>query len=291
MKARIVSLVSVVLLLLASQANAQVELTLRVEHEQEKTVYRDQPAIFQLTVSDPYVTEAARWNDKVDEYLRELDSLLRLKRITSEYHNSEREVANRSRRNTQVLSLGTPATGWAEQVELSFRSKDGRTKAGDVIVHLMPFPSVDNSISLTPDAHYDTHFGISPEKMQTLPAGSYEVVVSINGVLSEQVTLEVRAEKMTAQVLATPEMLLYLGRYYLNDGNANRAFGYAEQLLKQNANSLDGMVLRAESRQMRGENTLALTDFERALTLFYQQEPNSYEAPSYILMSIASLKQ
>ncbi len=73
------------------------------------------------------------------------------------------------------------------------------------------------------------------------------------------------------------------GQYYLLDENPKKATEFANGALRAYPNSLDATVLHAECLLFLENYKAALVDFEKALNLFHQQFPDSYEAPEYLL--------
>ena len=253
-----------------------------VDYQDSLGLYRDEPAILSISISNPAAAYAKTWNKEALSYLSDLEKKFNDGKMSEEVYQQERKSVTEGMLGTYESRIGTPAEPWVSKVKFNIYTEK-REEVASLSLRLLNSSKPAAVAVLNERTYYSAEYNLPPNALQQLSSGSYRFTVSIDDIESAPVRLKYKAEAMPDFFKNKETTLLKIGQYYLQDEDPGKAIEYAEQILSRNANTLDGLVLRGDSYLFMENYNKALVDYERALKLFYQEFPDSYEAPEYLL--------
>jgi hypothetical protein len=276
---------SLVLALPLSPLHSQTPISISLDPTQS-SIYRDQPFIISVTVTNPGAQYARRWNMSADGRVKELDDLLKQGKIKREQYELEKKSIEGQKKKASRVTIGSPASPWYEQVQWSFTG-NGRTIAS-------PFTYLSNPASeaiadVDGQGIYTAWFGISPEKMQQLAPGNYSISATLQGA-TVTVSLEVKNLKTPATASATDSLQLQHGYYYWHANEPAKGLVHAENILTRNPASIAGLSLKGDLLVLQNQWDAAWQAYTRALGEYNKKYPGSKEMPEYLMVSIEFVK-
>jgi tetratricopeptide (TPR) repeat protein len=275
---------------LAQNKAAPFALYFSVDYQDSLGLYRDEPAILTVNISNPAITYAASWNKESRNYLAELEQQFNEGKISEAYFQQEQKSVNEGMISTVESQVGSLSEPWASKVMFKIVAEDGKEFAS--LPNRLLKSSRPSAIAiLNEGAYFSAEYNLPAGSFKSLSAGNYHFIATLENVKSAPVRLTFKSEDMPVAIRNDEVMLLKIGQYYLQDEDPSKAISYADQILSRNANSLDGLVLRADSYLLMENYKNALMDYEQALALFYQTFPDSYEAPEYLLAMIEYVRE
>ena len=154
---------------------------------------------------------------------------------------------------------------------------------------LMVNPTATSTAVLDGSKSVTAYFGISPDDMLTLAAGTYTVSVTMNSI-TDKIIFEIQRETIS-EPLMSEIMLLKYGQFYWHAGDSKKTMQYAEMILKKNGLSVDGLSLKGDAQLMVGSYLPALETFNEAVKQYYKQNGSGAEPPEYLLSMIGMVKE
>lgn len=267
-----------------AKAEPKFKVTLAVNDEFSSAVWRNQPALFTVSVSNPQAAYDLQWNAKGETYLSELRTQLDSGKITAKYFGEERKRIEGLKRKIEPFVIGSEVRGWFSEIKF-YASLNG--KEVSLPIRLLGKPKMISAM-MNENAYYSVPFGISPAEMEKIIPGNYEIEAELSGNRSEKIQLQVNALKATDEWWMKEENMALLIQYFLADKNSAKVLEYANRILQLNANSVLGMTMKGEAFILDSKYKEALQQFENALS---ETEKNpAFEPPVYIHTRIEFLK-
>jgi tetratricopeptide (TPR) repeat protein len=272
-------------------AGAQQNFSLLCEVGEEKSVslYRDEPLVVSITLTNEAVQENQKWNRSADLYIKSLEAQYDSGKITLEEFVKEKERVLKDKRPVKADTVGSAANPWYRQIRFQVFFNDSMIKSSWPLA-LLGTPPEDSVAILDEEGYYVARFHLPPEKVLLLTPGKYRLKALLKNV-SDEVTITIKPNKMPIPVYLSIPKQLELSRYYLDAENSSRAFGHATSILQKDPTNLEALVLRGESFILMRSYKKALADFEKALQVHQKRFPNSLEPPEYLLFRIEWLKE
>lgn len=285
---KVSSLIIPVFLCFKITAQDGLQISLRIEYEQEKTVMHNEPVIFVVTAVNKSVQSDNLWNIAADRRIRQIDELVKQGKMKQEDADKEKQELEKGKRSSPVISIGSSSSPWAAQ--LKWLVKNMQTKQPATLpVKLMANPAADPIVTLDGSQAATAYFGIAPDEMQNIPAGDYEISTALNG-NEDKVLLHI--QQQAASQSDWNEAILYkLGLFYWHSGDAKKMIEYAELILNKNPASTDGLSLKGDAQVMNKEYKEALSSYSTALKNYYKQNGAGAEPPEYLLSMIGMVKE
>jgi len=291
MNSKIVSrLVFLLAMLLSLNAYSQsLAIVLKLNDENESRVYHDEPLLMSLSITNQLAQENNRWNKAADRRLKELEELIREKKISQEEYEKEKNDLQNAKRPVPVITVGDAGTPWPSLVKWKLINKsNGITVAFNI--RKMPNPSSDEIAILNERGYYTAYFGIDAAEMRKITAGTYEIIAEFSKEESQPASLEIRSESLPPGIADSEPILLRNGQYWWHAGDSKQGLKFAERILQKNPVSLDGLSLKGDLQLLDSAFLPALDTFNKALKEFYRQNPVLTEPPEYILAMIDWIK-
>lgn len=271
-----------------SQTRSSVNLS--VELSKAYTVYHNEPIIFTTGLLNHTLQDNLQWNQAADDGLAEISADYKSGKISKEEFEKETERILKGKKEIKVDTIGNYQSPWFEQIVFRIFLNDSTEQTAWPIT-LLGDPSTDSIAILNEKGYYIVNHHLSPEQVANLRPGTYQVKVLLAGMWSNPVTVNIRKENIPAAVLTSRKMQLRLGNYYLQGKDAEKAMGYATNLLKNNPADIGGLVLRGETYILKKNYKPALADFKKALQQHYKKYPDLQEPPEYLLAAIGWLEE
>lgn len=271
-------------------AQAPFVLTLEVNRSSRVTIYRNEPLLVTLSISNPRAFLEAQWSREAGYWLKNLEDSFRAAVITKEKYAEARKAIEQEMKKAPFPVLGTAEKPWYELVQLQWQFLMNN-KPVTVNTQRITISNQQAAIVLDENAYCLLQWAVFPGSVSQLKAGKYTIVAEINNTFSAPVEILIKPADIPAVTLQTEAVQLKLGRFYLVAKDKKRALMHTKTLLKINPASVDGWVLMGEVLLVEEAYAAALQHFEKALALYKKQQPNTKEPPDYLLSTIQWLKE
>jgi len=188
-------------------------------------------------------------------------------------------------KKAEEAKVGSQEQPWAKQVQFVILKVEGDTSR----MQLAPFqyPETKAAVVLNENTYEQAAYGIENK----LGAGEYNIATRLQGATSDMVRLTVLPQKIPNDVLNSEAMLLHFGNYYSMLADNKKALEYASRAIVLFPNSVKAYLMRGDIYQRQEKWNESLADYETSLKLFYEQYPDSYEAPEYTIEMIEFVKE
>lgn len=282
-----IKILPVVLIVLSfSLASAQnFNISLNANDVKEDSVYLDEPILFTITLSNQFAAYNLRHNREAQSYLDELKAQLSKGEIKQEYYDSETARVRATMKKAEEVKVGSQEQPWAKQAEFVIAKVDGDTSR--MQLPAFQYPETKDAVVLNENSYEQAAYGIENK----LGAGEYNITTRLQGATSDMVHLTVLSQKIPNDVLNSEAMLLHFGNYYSLFADNKKAIEYATKTISLFPNSVKAFLMRGDIYQRQEKWNESLADYETSLKLFYEQYPDSYEAPEYTIEMIEFVKE
>jgi len=273
----------IIILLTCNLAMSQGQLTyaLLVNHTSSDTIQPGDPVLLQLTVFNSVAESAKYHNQIVTQNLTILESDYAKGAIDEEEYQSTKKLLDSA--FLKVVSVAIP--GALRTGKISFFLDSLKIRARDVLnCYSTDFETTD---SVKAGDRLLLTFGIPQQVTTKWKLGQHHVIARIDTIDSQKASLLVTRG---TNVGRSEERQLELGYFYLECLQILKAETVADALLKTHPNSINVTILKAEILLAQDEEETATSWFEKALDLFYEKYPDSYEPPEYLLDRISEIK-
>ena len=98
-----------------------ISLSLNINSEHRDTLYKDQPALLAVSLSNAEAFYLAGWNQEAKNYLASLKQQFEAGEIEEEYYNKEQEVVTNEMKPIKSFTIGDKSSPWFQQIELEVR--------------------------------------------------------------------------------------------------------------------------------------------------------------------------
>jgi len=172
---------------------------------------------------------------------------------------------------------------------------DGPRPLGWPIHLLVAYPREEEA-GLEGGRTYLAEFGVDPQDVSKIPAGTYRVRASAEmkaktgasrkttKVESNEVTVELLSENMPMEEATKPERKSQLASYYLRRGRYDEA-----QSLVRDLGTVKGYLIMGELHEIKGNYQEAYDYYTKAEEEFHRRHPDSYEGPEIVASKIVNL--
>lgn len=276
-------------------------ITLQVNHTSQLTVYQGTPLILMVGIANDRARIAAAQDVSDQVYLAELQGA-----AARGEASPQRVQAVRARLENKPaidsIKVGDETASWDSFVHFAQQLPDGTQQSLPWTVTLSAAPK---GKSLTLDAKNDAEvdYLLAPSAASQLAVGEYQIravmEVSAEARLSEDHWRgRVASEPVRLTVLEKPAHLiaaeeqewnLDFARYYQKTNDPAQALKQAQKVLAANPRSIPAHILIGEVKEGQGDLRGALEAYQIAEADFYEQYPNSYEAPLYLVYKASDL--
>ena len=270
----------------AAQNNAAVTLALTVNDGQQATVYKTEPVLLTISVSNKNAQYAFLGNMQVNRRLKEIAVLLENKKINQQQYDDEKKQLEAEIINTPAVTLGNAANPWFSLLQWTCVYKKNGTPVNISITRL-PVPPPDTIAVLDANGYYTAYFGYGAG---LLSAGEYAISVSLPG--GSEATVELVVEQGERPVKKTTGDVnsLLPARYYWHAAEPLKALAVLNDLLQKDSLLAGALSLRGDVYAEQKKYAEALKDYRAALKLYNRSSGPYSEPPEYLLAMIDWVK-
>jgi tetratricopeptide (TPR) repeat protein len=169
---------------------------------------------------------------------------------------------------------------------------------------LTPVKSPDvKSVLLDGSSNVQVQYALNPQSADKVPAGDYvlQAVLEVAAGTSlpqelwrgrvASVPVKLKITPAPAQLSAADRASMNLQRaeFFSTTSDWANALQSAQDALKEDPKLIRAQMIQGEAKEARGDLAGAKDAFSQAVRLFYEQYPDSYERPQYLLDRIAAL--
>ncbi|MDX1406536.1 MAG: hypothetical protein R3330_00335 [Saprospiraceae bacterium] len=264
-------------------AQAQLSLTLNLNHQRADTVYLDEPVIVSLTISNPVAEYALAQNRDIDRYLVRLEDSLRMGVIDEAAFNLEKDSLLADKFDVTTYRLGDGRYAWHQMLEIHASPRGDQESNWSLLAcnDLTPI------LQLTGTDRVYVDFTLSGNPRP----GVYPITVSLDSTYSNACLLTVLPGRLPATGSLEIPFLLELAERMLDCGDTAEAIRYCDQAIRAQPNSIGAHIIKSDALAGSGELQQALSGYRRALTLFEQKYPDAHQLPAHLLGQIAWLEE
>ena len=265
-----------------------ISMKLKINNKEKLSVYRDEPLLITLQVSNPKASADEQWNREAEASLSELQEQYRNQKIANEKFAGERHQIEGAKKKIQTIVWGSNEIPVYNLVRVFGINIKGDTL--NVPIKLLNNSSIPVQFILDANAYYTLQWGIDRVAIQKLNPGTYFFTTTFGDYRSNSAELVLQPGSIPDLRLHTVSMQSALGRFALIYGRPDSAIVHAKTILKMHSSSLEGLVLLGDAYFQKKNYDEALKSFQSAFRNFKKQYPHSSEPPEYILGMIEQLK-
>jgi len=278
-------------------------LGLNINTQEDLEVLQGTPLLFTLSVANPRAANAQATNEGRERFLALIQDKVAKGEITAAAAQPALERA-RQKREIKVVRLGTGDQGWETFVHFEIQTEGSQPRPLDWPVKLVTAPPAK---SLTLDAASNAHldYALDPQAAAQVPAGDFVVAAVLDVPAGGNLPAElwrgrVRSGPVKLKILPAPaelspeeqsKMSLEKAEFFAATGDWPNALASAQAVLVANPKVIRALIIVGEAKEAQGDLAGARDSYAAAEGQFYKQFPNSYEAPEFLILKIASLEE
>ncbi len=277
-------------------------LALEIDTAKQVELQQGTPFVFTVRISNPRAANAAAANQLNAQVVDDLQQRVARGELTAVAAQPMLEAV-RASEPVEAIRAGTDARGWETFLHFE-RVADGGSALLDWPLTLVATPE-SRSVTLDATSVAKVQYAVSPQAAAQIQAGTYQVVAAFEvpagldlpagtwrgRVVSRPVTIVMAAAGAQPPGGDQGNANLRRAEYFKVIGDWASAAQAAQAALNQNPQLIGAQIVLGNAREAQGDLVGARDAYVRARRLFYEQQPNSYEAPEYLDVKIAELNQ
>ena len=271
-----------------AQTEPRLELSLLANGGEQARLYRGEPLILSVLVTDQEAARAAAHDETIADAREDVDRREANGEISAAMAKRERAPLRTGR--VKAMKLGSKRAPWARQIR--FKVASGR-RVVTWRVEVLSNPAPPPAVTLPAGRVAVADFTLRGDDLRRVKPGTYVAWASLPAgskpVVSEPV--EVTITSTNARGKDRLRVAIGSARLAYRTGSLEAAQEQIERALRLDPHSIDALVLHADIAVARGRHDVALTSLERALVEFEAQHPGSYEPPAPILRRLSEVQR
>jgi tetratricopeptide (TPR) repeat protein len=260
-------------------------LILRINEEFYASIYKGDPVILSLTISNSATMEDEQYNSYLDDEIAELNMRLEKEEITEEEYNTEKENLESQKIQIDFPEIGVEGAPWYEAVSFHTGSEETWEPLKWELEELHHSPLEDSVVLVSEQLAY-LEYALSPDKAESMPEGPFEVKAVLGDVESNSVLIGFSREEDPEP---TDDKNIMIARYLMTTGALVAAESLIGKMTEGAPDSTQSHIMMGEYYEAAGDYEKALESFKLALEAFERENPDEYEPPIYIEAMIAEL--
>ena len=277
------------------------DVSLQINEPGEAQVIQGTPLIFTVRAANPRAANTLATNQAHERSLALIQEKLSKGELSKQDSEPMLELA-RVKREIKTVQLGTSDRGWEKF--LHFEVQTAGSPFAPVNWPLTPVKSPDvKSVLLDGSSNVQIQYALNPQSADKVPAGDYvlQAVLEVAAGTSlpqelwrgrvASVPVKLKITPAPAQLSAADRASMNLQRaeFFSTTSDWANALQSAQDALKEDPKLIRAQMIQGEAKEARGDLAGAKDAFSQAVRLFYEQYPDSYERPQYLLDRIAAL--
>jgi hypothetical protein len=278
-------------------------VSLQINSKMDLEVFRGTPLIITVRVANPRAANAAASNLAHGQYLVFIQEKVAKGELSATDAKPMLELARR-KQEIRTVRLGTREQGWSSFLHFELQSAGSRPEP--LSWPLIPVAAPEAQIlALDADTTAQIDYALAPEAAAPIPAGDYNIVAALEVPTGTNLPPEIWRGRVSSRpvklrVLPVPaqpssvdqaNISLQRAEFFSTTKDWTSALSNAQEALAANPKLIRAHIIGGEAREAQGDLSGARHAFGEARRLFYEQHPNSYEAPLYLISKIITLDQ
>jgi hypothetical protein len=279
------------------------DLSLQIGTAHELEVFQGIPLIFSVRVGNQRAANAASLLQAHQIHLSLIEEQLAKKEISPSEAQAMSE-AWRQKPDIKVVRLGTGDQGWETFLHFEAGSAGGKPERLNWPMQMVTSPQ-SRSLILDATSNAQLDYALSPDAAAQVPAGDYSVIAVLEvsaaatlpqdlwrgRVISEPVKLKISPTPAQPSSAEQASMNMQRAEFFSTTKDWSKALSSAQAALASDPHLIRAQMIVGESKEAQGDLSGARDAFVSAEHLFYEQYPNSYERPQYLIHKIAALDE
>ena len=277
------------------------DVSLQINEPGEAQVIQGTPLIFTVRAANPRAANTLATNQAHERSAALIEEKLSKGELSSQDAQPMLELA-RVKREVSTVRLGTGDRGWEQYLHFEVQILGSPFVRVNWPLTLVKSPDV-KSVLLDGSSNVQIQYALNPEAVAQVPAGEYvlQAVLEVAAGTSlpqelwrgrvASVPVKLKITPAPAQLSAADRASMNLQRaeFFSTTSDWANALQSAQDALKEDPKLIRAQMIQGEAKEARGDLAGARDAFSQALRLFYEQYPDSYERPQYLLDRIAAL--
>lgn len=279
------------------------DISMQINRTHEMTIYQGIPLIFSITLANQRAMNSALKNVANENHIKELQAAV--SRVEINREKAEKIISSlRQKEEIRVIRLGDEQTGWEQFVRFEIRLPDGKQQPLAWPLKLVAQPK-EETVTLDDKNTFQLDYAFEPAGAAQVQKGEYQIVAVLEvpaetklpsdrwrgRVESEPVKLKINEKPARLSKEEEERFNLDLARYFMTAGDVKNALDHAQKAMTVNPKSIPALIETGDAKEASGDLEGALSAYQKAMQEFYQQYPDSYEAPEYLIYKTTSLME
>jgi tetratricopeptide (TPR) repeat protein len=271
------------------------EVALQINVEDELAATQGVPLVFTVTLANQQATNIELENESNELYLKSVESGVQQGKITPGKAAAIKASLSNPRK-IRLIHLGDEASAWNKFVHFERLGPDGKLQPLPWPLVLLAPPSAQ-SIVLDAHATPSLDYVLESDASAQVAPGEYQIVAVVEVPREASMAADAwrgraESEPVDLTILPSPakpaaadveRSQLQFAYYYQKRKDWSRALESAQKVLTVAPNSIPAQIVVGQVKEVQGDLHGALKAYQVAEQGFYQQYPDSYEAPLYLI--------
>jgi tetratricopeptide (TPR) repeat protein len=277
------------------------DVSLEINKQREAQVIQGTPLILTVRAANPRAANTLATNQAHERSLALIQEKLSKGELSSQDAQPMLELA-RVKREVRTVRLGASDRGWEKYLHFEAQTAGSPFAPVNWPLALVKFPDV-KSVLLDGTTNAQVQYALDPQAAAQVPAGEYvlQAVLEVEAgtslpqelwrgrVASGSVKLRIRPAPAQLSAADQASMKMQRAEFFSTTSDWANALQSAQDALKEDPRLIRAQMIQGEAKEARGDLAGARDALSQALRLFYEQYPDSYERPQYLLDRIAAL--
>jgi hypothetical protein len=277
------------------------DISLQINAQGEAQVIQGTPLIFTVRAANPRAANTQATNEAHERSLALIQEKVSKGKLSKQDAEPMLELA-RVKREVRTVRLGTGDRGWEQYLHFEVQILGSPFVRVNWPLTLVKSPEV-KSVLLDGSSNVQVQYALNPQAAAQVPAGEYVLLAVLEvaagtslppelwrgRVASVPVKLNIRPAPAQPSAADQAGINLQRAEFFSTTSDWVNALQSAQAALKEDPRLIRAQMIQGEAKEARGDLAGARDAFSQALRLFYEQYPDSYERPQYLLDRIAAL--
>jgi hypothetical protein len=279
------------------------DVSLQINAQGEAQVIQGTPLIFTVRAANPRAANTLATNQAHERSLALVQEKLSKGKLSKQDAEPMLELA-RVKREVRTVRLGTGDRGWEKYLHFEVQIAGSPFVRVNWPLTLVQSPEAKSAL-LDGSSNIQVQYALNPQAAAQVLAGEYvlQAVLEVEAgkslpqelwrgrVASVPVKLKITPAPAQPSAADRASMNMQRAEFFSTTSDWAGALQSAQDALKEDPRLIRAQMIQGEAKEAQGDLAGARDAFSQAVKLFYEQYPNSYERPQYLLDRIAALDQ
>lgn len=285
----------------AQEAPPLPDISLQIGNELELDTYQGIPLIFTVRLANQRAANLEAENRS----RRESIAVIQEKAAKGEISKDKAEIMLALARQTQEdkpVQIGNHNQGWEQFIHLEARTSGGNFSRLQWPIAALSVPE-SKSVLLNASSVAEIQYALPPDAARQIAVGNMEVISVLEvpegagstpggwsgRVESVPVQLNIRQSPAKPSPAEGGIINLQTADYYAARGEWPSVLTYADKAVVSDPKLIRAHMRVGDAKEAQGDLKGALEAYQKALKLFYEQYPDSYDGPQFLIHKISEL--